>query len=322
VYEPQGAYQLYAEFVAPEGIGEAELRLEELRLRLEGEGLFEPSRKRPLPSFPRRIGIVTSATGAVIHDVRTVLARRWPLVQLVLAPSLVQGEDAPEALSRALYDLNRLGEVDVIIVARGGGSREDLMAFNDEQVARAIFGSRVPVVSAVGHEVDVTIADLVADQRAPTPSAAAELVSPDGREVSRDLSNYAASLRWHLTRRLAEARDDLAAAASALERRSPVAVIRERRDATALLAGRLDTAARHALELRDHRLRARALQLAALDPVAILRRGYSVTYEPTTRRPITSIQQIYAGARLQTRLEDGTFDSTVNGLSAGEEKRT
>ena len=287
---------------------------------LDAEGLFEPSRKRPLPTFPKRIGIVTSATGAVIHDVRTVLSRRWPLVQLVLAPSLVQGEDAPEAISRALDDLNRVGDVDVIIVARGGGSREDLMPFNDERVARAIFGSRVPVVSAVGHEVDVTIADLVADQRAATPSAAAELVSPDGREVSRDLSNYAAALRWHVTRHLAETRDDLAAAEGALARHSPVEVIRDRRDAVTRLAGHLETTARHALDLHDHRLRARGLQLAALDPRGILRRGYSLTYDPTSGRPITSIHQVTPGSRLRTSVEDGTFDSTVDRLSAGEEK--
>jgi len=318
VYEPQGTYQLYVEFLAPEGLGEAQLRLEELRLRLEAEGLFEPSRKRPLPRYPTRIGVVTSATGAVIHDIRIVLARRWPLAQLVLAPALVQGEDAPASISASLEDLNRSGDVEVIIVARGGGSREDLMAFNDERVARAIFASRVPVVSAVGHEVDVTIADLVADHRAPTPSAAAEVVSPDVREVNRDLESYAATLRWHLTRRLVAASTELGSLREALARRSPRQILVDRGNQVNGLAERLTLATQHVLDVNSHQLRARALQLSALDPLAILRRGYSVTYDSGTGRAVTSIEQVRPGNRLRTRVADGTFESTVEQASAGE----
>jgi exodeoxyribonuclease VII large subunit len=182
IYEARGELQIVVDFVQPEGVGLRQAQFERLRTQLEEEGLFAADRKRPLPSFPKRIGVVTSAAGAVFHDICNVLTRRWPMAEVVLAPTPVQGPEAPYGIVGAIETLNLEGDVDVIIVARGGGSVEELWTFNEEAVARAVFGSLIPVVSAVGHETDFTICDYVADLRAPTPSAAAELVVPDSRQ--------------------------------------------------------------------------------------------------------------------------------------------
>lgn len=311
VYEAQGVYQLYAEFLAPAGIGEAQIRLQELMARLESEGLFEPSRKRPLPAWPKRIGVVTSATGAVIHDIRTVIARRYPLVEIILAPTPVQGDDAAYRISEAIEDLNGLGHVDVIILARGGGSREDLAAFNEEVVARAIFASQAPVVSAIGHETDVTVSDLVADQRAPTPSAAAELVVPDVREIRKRLDDLANELEWRTRLVLDQASARIAYLADALGRRSPMAEIARRRSAVADLAARATIACQHRCEIEREHLHVREAQLSTLNPVGVLKRGYSVTWLIPSGDPVRSSVQVGEGVRIRTRVADGEFDSRV-----------
>lgn len=311
VYEVQGVYQLYAEFLAPAGIGTAQIRLQELLARLEAEGLFEPSRKRPLPVWPKRIGVVTSATGAVIHDIRTVISRRYPLVEIVLAPTPVQGDDAAEKISEAIEDLNELGQVDVIILARGGGSREDLAAFNEEVVARAIFASRAPVVSAIGHETDVTVSDLVADQRAPTPSAAAEMVVPDVREIRSRLDNLASALAWRARTALEQAAAQVTYLAESLERRSPLELIERRRSDVSDLAARAAAACLHRCELARERLHAREMQLISLDPRAVLRRGYSVSWLAESGDIIMSTNQIADGVIVRTRVADGEFESRV-----------
>jgi len=194
VYEPRGDYQLLLEAVEPKGIGELQLAFMQLKAKLEAEGVFHESRKRPLPAFPERIGVVTSPVGAAIHDLLTILHRRWPRAQIVIAPVAVQGGEAAGQIARAIQTFNQLssqvGKIDVLIVGRGGGSLEDLWAFNEERVVRAIVASRIPIVSAVGHETDVTLADLTADCRAPTPSAAAELVTPDCRVVKEQVSTH------------------------------------------------------------------------------------------------------------------------------------
>jgi exodeoxyribonuclease VII large subunit len=195
VYPPRGSYQIDVEQLTPVGIGELQVAFERLKKKLAGEGLFEESRKRPLPRYPERIGIITSETGAALQDMRTVLNRRYPAVEVVLLPVRVQGVGASEEIADALADMNRYGEVDLIIVGRGGGSLEDLWAFNEEVVARAIAASRIPVVSAVGHEIDFTIADFVADVRAPTPSAAAEIAVPDRSELLELIRNYEYTMR-------------------------------------------------------------------------------------------------------------------------------
>jgi len=260
---------------------------------------------------------VTSSTGAVIHDIRTVIARRWPLAELVLAPTPVQGEEAPPRICEAIADLNDFGAVDVIVVARGGGSLEDLWAFNDETVARAIFASRVPVVSAIGHETDVTIADLVADQRAATPSAAAELLVPDLLDVQARVVGLANALAWHASRRLELATADLNRAEQSLYRRSPQRTLAERLSAVEALAARVTRASEHALALVGERLRARELQLTALDPQAILKRGFGVTWRLEDRAIVRSVTEVEPGVRLRTRVADGTFDSVTTDNQPG-----
>jgi exodeoxyribonuclease VII large subunit len=207
LFAPRGEYQLLVELLEPRGLGALQLAFEQLKTRLAAEGLFDPARKRPLPRFPRKIGVVTSPGGAAIRDILQILSRRFADLHIVIAPVRVQGEEAPGEIVAALRDLNELGGLDVLIVARGGGSLEDLWAFNDEGVARAIAASKVPVISAVGHETDVTIADFVADLRAPTPSAAAELVVEEKAAVTRGLLDLHARLRRALGERLARHRE-------------------------------------------------------------------------------------------------------------------
>ena len=210
VFEKQGNYQIYVSSVRPRGLGALEVALRKLKEKLQKEGLFDAARKRPLPRFPRRVGVVTSPTGAAIRDIIQVMTRRWPAVQIVLAPARVQGEGAAAEIVRGIEDLNRLGDVDVMIVGRGGGSLEDLWPFNEESVARAIYASGVPVVSAVGHETDFSISDFVADVRAPTPSAAAEMVVPDRQAVAQSLAATLSRITRGLRHQLERLRDDLA----------------------------------------------------------------------------------------------------------------
>lgn len=229
VYEPQGRYQFYVDAVAPVGTGRMQLEFEALRQRLTAEGLFATDRKRALPERPRAIGVVTSAQGAVWHDIQNVIRRRYPLVELVLAPSAVQGPDAPAQLVAALEALQREPAIEVIIIGRGGGSPEELAAFNEEQLARAIFQARVPVVSAVGHETDFSIADFVADLRAPTPSAAAELCVPDQRVLRADLWSRAADARDIVQTMSLELSAGFREQVRRTERLSPIATIERHR---------------------------------------------------------------------------------------------
>ncbi len=314
VYEARGAYQLYADFIAASGLGELQLRLEELRTRLEAEGLFDESRKRPLPAWPRRIGVVTSATGAVLHDIRTIVARRWPVAEIVLAVSAVQGDEAAPQICQAIVDLNDVGNIDVIIVARGGGSLEDLWPFNDESVARAIFGSRVPVVSAIGHETDVTISDLVADRRAPTPSAAAELIAPDMIDVQKRLRDFTQTFRWLVERQVENRMSDVRALDGALQRHAPDVVLDRFRAEVSALGRRARLSIAHDLTLRDERLRTRERQLDALNPRAILERGYSLSWLAETGEIVRKIEQVGVGSGLRTRVTDGVIDSEVRSI--------
>jgi len=244
VYESRGVFQLVADLIQPEGVGKLHLQYEQLKQRLNREGLFDQRRKRPLPRWPRRIGVVTSPTGAVFHDIVNVVRRKYPACQLILAPAFVSGEQAAPSVVAALRALNESRLADMVIIARGGGSLEELWPFNDERVARAIFGSRVPVVSAVGHETDVTIADLVADLRAPTPSIAAELAVPDLAAEVRKLREYQARMETLLPARLAELRSRVAALQAALERHSPLARLRHDRERLVALEASLRSSVR------------------------------------------------------------------------------
>ncbi|MEA3367168.1 MAG: exodeoxyribonuclease VII large subunit [Planctomycetota bacterium] len=268
VFPPQGTYQVYVTRVTARGVGRLEIAFRRLKERLEKEGLFAPERKRPLPRLPRTIGVVTSPTGAAVRDVIQVLARRWPCGQIVLAPSRVQGEGAAEEIVRGIANLNRIGGVDVMIVGRGGGSLEDLWPFNTEAVARAIAASAVPVVSAVGHETDFSISDFVADVRAPTPSAAAEMVAPDAREIDAGLAAALARMGRALGHRLDGLRRTLALAERSRSFRHPEELVLARAQMVEDLAGRLAGRVRQTAADGRLRLESAASRLAEQAPRA------------------------------------------------------
>ena len=309
VYEARGELQIVIDFVQPEGVGLRHAQFERLRQQLEEEGLFDPSRKRPLPRFPRRVGVVSSPAGAVFHDICNVLQRRWPLAEVVLAPTPVQGPDAVPGITGALETLNRAGDIDVIVVARGGGSVEELWAFNEEPVARAVFGSLVPVVSAVGHETDFTICDYVADMRAPTPSAAAELVAPDVFQVHSQVRGRLAAGLGIVRSLLQREREGARSLLTRAERRvADLAGLRQR----------IDGLERRALGAADRFRRDRvaglarcSAQLDALNPQATLDRGYAVVHK--SGRVVSSIASISSGDALVVKVADGGFAARAAG---------
>jgi exodeoxyribonuclease VII large subunit len=317
VYEARGELQIIVDFIQPEGVGLRQAQYERLRAQLEEEGLFDVARKRGLPRFPKRIGIATSAQGAVFHDICNVLRRRWPLVQVLLAPTPVQGPDAVPGIVAAIEALNRQDDVDVIIVARGGGSIEELWAFNEEPVARAVFGSMIPVVSAVGHETDTTICDWVADLRAPTPSAAAELVAPDALQMSNVIVARVSSA-LAAVHRVIERQNTATASLLARAGRSSADVGRLRQ--------RVDDFERRALNgvlavERDRRahLRRCQAQLQALDPNATLARGYAVVHKAD--RVVASIADVSTGDGLVVKVADGGFTAHVAGAGTRRPRR-
>ncbi len=324
-YEVRGDIQFYADIVQPEGVGELHLLLEQLKLKLEKEGLFEPSRKRPLPAFPRRIGVVTSPTGAILHDIQNVLRRRYPLVELALAPTKVQGDGAAEGIVEALQVLNDEADMDVIILARGGGSLEELQPFNEESVAYAIYRSRVPVISGVGHETDVTIADLVADHRAPTPSAAAELAVPDRSQLAAQVLASEQSLAASMSRRLTQLYAELERLYRRLSGRAPdVAPLRLRIDdmlrASTAYIGRY-------LDLKRERLEGLEMRLSALSPLGVLSRGYAIVQKEAGQEVVRRVDQVREGDAIQVTVSDGSFGAEVTpshpeGHKGGEELLT
>ena len=312
MYEPRGDLQLIVDIVQPEGVGELQLKLEQLHLKLEEEGLFEPSRKRELPAFPQRIAVVTSPTGAVWHDIQTVIRRRYPLVELALVPSPVQGDGAALAIAEAISAANDEPDVDVIIVARGGGSLEDLWAFNEEAVARAIYTSRVPVVSAVGHETDYTIADLVADRRAPTPSAAAEMAVPDRIELMSGIVASARAMNSYIDGQLNAENDALRQIDSRLQRALPdLDTLRIRVDDLLRSAA---THLRHAVGLSTERLDGLRLRLETLSPRDTLRRGYAIVQKGEDGPVVTGSSQVAVGDGLNITLGQGALDADVSGV--------
>jgi exodeoxyribonuclease VII large subunit len=319
IYETRGQYQLIVDNVAPEGIGFLQLQFEELQRRLEAEGLFATERKRALPRLPSCIGVVTSAQGAVWHDIQIVIANRFPLVELLLAPAVVQGPEAPNSLIDGLRRLQDCGRCDVIIIGRGGGSAEDLACFNDEQLARAIFGSRVPVVSAVGHETDTCIADLVADVRAPTPSIAAALCVPDGVELVAAAGQLAARARAQATQTARASREELVLALAALTRVSPRAWIeRSRQDVDGHVAAARTQFDRVMAERRAV-IAAATTRAALLDPRDVLRRGYAIvaTGDGPGSARVTSARQATTAPQLRVTFSDGSVMARVIGRENG-----
>jgi exodeoxyribonuclease VII large subunit len=313
LYEARGQYQLMVDNVAPEGIGILQLEFEETKRRLEAEGLFAIERKRELPPLPRVIGVVTSAQSAVWHDIQNVTRRRYPLVELLLANSAVQGANAAAELIAALQALQADGRCDLIVLARGGGSAEDLACFNDERLARAIFACGVPVVSAVGHETDVTIADLVADLRAPTPSAAAELCVPDIEELLATARLHLRHAALRVTEKLDAQRGDLALLSTRLERHHPRQRLQREREAVGVL--RLQAAGYVARDLEQRRSATRELagRATLLDPRDVLRRGYAIVTNVTTdgERRVASAQAARASDALRVTFHDGAIRARV-----------
>jgi exodeoxyribonuclease VII large subunit len=303
LYEQRGDLSFVVDFVQPEGTGALAAEFERRREAFEAEGLFAPERKRPLPAFPERVGVVTSATGAVFHDISDVLARRWPLATLVLQPAPVQGDGAAPAVADAIRTIARAQALDVLVVARGGGSAEDLWAFNEEPVVRAIFACPVPVVSAVGHETDVTLADLVADVRAPTPSAAAELIAPDRAVVGGQVAALASHVQLSLMRSVTLKRESIETRRAALGRALPS--IENLSGRVADYAGAMTREASNRHAQAAERVAALAARVGTLSPFGTLERGYAlVTYgEDGT---VASAAALQPGDHVRLRFFDGS----------------
>jgi exodeoxyribonuclease VII large subunit len=322
VYEARGQYQLYADTLQPAGVGDLNRQYELLKARLDAEGLFDSARKRPIPLifFPRQIGIVTSPTTAAFQDVQNILRRRYPVADVILSPAQVQGKDAPPQIVDALRRLNDHTEVDVILLIRGGGSLEDLWCFNDERVVRAIVESRIPVVTGVGHEIDFTLVDFAADQRAPTPSAAAELVTPDGPLLRGTLNAIAAQLDSTLRVRLDDHHRALDTQRRLLARLSPLAQVRNTRQRVDDLVTRIDTRIGTRLERHRDRLQAQTRALEAANPMTLLERGYAILVRGDGQR-VTRAQQAAEGTTLHIMLRDGTLTATVRRREIDTEKQ-
>jgi exodeoxyribonuclease VII large subunit len=311
VYEAGGQYQLYADVFRQAGEGALYQEFLRLKALLENEGLFAPERKRPIPTRPRRIAIVTSATGAALQDILNTLRRRYPMVEVVLAPTPVQGEDAPPKIIAALRDVVRLADPDVILLARGGGSIEDLWAFNDEGVARAIAASPVPVITGVGHETDFTIADFVADLRAPTPTAAAELAVPNQADLRLELVEASQHLNRTIQGITSELRWAFNALYNQLERNSPLVQIQSASQRVDELEHRLGAATSHWLQLSRIHLKGLSQHLAALNPSAVLERGFAIVTNQTGET-IARVGQVSAGEPLNVQVSDGDFGVHVD----------
>jgi exodeoxyribonuclease VII large subunit len=311
VYAPRGEYQLVVEELHPKGLGALELALRQLKERLLRLGYFAPERKRPLPRFPRRVALVTSPSGAAVRDMLEILARRWPAAEVWICPVRVQGDGAGEEIAAAIRLVNQLRSADVMIVGRGGGSTEDLWAFNAECVAHAIYTSQIAIVSAVGHEIDLTIADLVADCRALTPSEAAERIVPDREELLAGLRMLEEQIRTLLVQRLDRARSRLEDLGQRRSFRLPLEGIRGHERKLDEWSERLKRGVRQRLALVGDQLKAKASQLETLSPLNVLGRGYSLTRREADGVVVRSADQVQPGERLVTRLQHGQVFSRV-----------
>ncbi len=309
VYEVRGSYQLDVHAIRPIGAGELQAAFEKLKNKLEGEGLFDSARKRPLPEYPRRIGIVTSPTGAVLQDMKNVFRRRFPGLELILIPVRVQGAGAAEEIAEAVDDLSRYALLDLVIVARGGGSLEDLWAFNEEIVARAIARCRVPVVSAVGHETDYTIADFVSDVRAPTPSAAAELVVPDRREILENVSDSWYRIQQSVLGILSDKRERIHNLLNSYAFNRPVDLLRQHSQHVDETLRALHRVAGHAFAMTAARQGSLEQRLKALDPRLALRRGYAIVRKEGA--VVSSVRQVHARDPVDLEFQDGKVRSTI-----------
>ncbi len=316
VYERDGQYQLYIDSVRMSGEGELYREFMRLKAKLEAEGLFDPDQKRALPEMPAHIGVITSPTGAALQDILNTLRRRYPLAEVTLAAAAVQGEEAPPALVKAIERLNRDRSVDVIILARGGGSLEDLWAFNDERVVRAVAASEIPIVTGVGHEVDFTLCDFAADLRAPTPTAAAELSTPDREDLRAELEALKSRLGFALERDVMYFWADLLEIKHKLSQLSPMWLVRNDRQRLDEMVKRMQTATHNQLKLRRGSVSASTGKLTTLNPYAVLQRGYAIVSDHQGK-VVSNVGQVKKFDQIHIRLADGTIKSTVDEIHGG-----
>lgn len=315
VYEAGGQYQLYVDAVRMAGEGYLFREFLRLKAMLESEGLFDEERKREIPTRPAKIGIVTSPTGAALQDILNTIQNRFPLVEVLVAPTMVQGEEAPPKIVQALRMLNRFEDVDVIILARGGGSMEDLWAFNDERVVRAIAESRIPIVTGVGHETDTTLADYAADFRAPTPTGAAVAVTPNKDDLLADLAGIQSLLSDHINYKIQQSRQALMAENSRMNFLSPINRIRNDQQRLDEVSMRIDRILSHKLSLSKSRLAGLGARLQSLNPLNVLQRGYAIVSDEHGRI-ISSSKQVNIGDQIKVKLADGVLASEVKEINA------
>jgi len=308
VYEPRGQYQLMVQLMEPAGIGTLFLAFEALKKQLQGEGLFDPSLKKPLPQLPKIIGIVTSQTGAAFQDMVNVLNRRAPYIEIVLRPALVQGDEAAEDIVSGIEELKQIPNVDVIIVGRGGGSLEDLWAFNEEQLARAIHGCEIPIISAVGHETDVTISDMVADLRAPTPSAAAELVAPSVDDLNGQINHHRIQLDRSIKNQLNRIWQKIDNFSDRHALQNPQQKLDRKKEKLSILHHELSMAMTHIVSLAKAKLKGFEKELTVLSPFDILHRGYSIGFTPDGRI-IRKADDLSEGDSFILKTGDGEFEA-------------
>ncbi len=310
VFPRDGAYQLYCTAMAMDGVGDLYAAFEQLKKKLAAQGLFDPAHKKPLPKYPGTIGIITSSAGAAVHDMLRILRKRYPLSNVRLLPVRVQGVEAPGEIASAIAYANHYKLADLLIVGRGGGSIEDLWAFNDERVAYAIYESEIPVISAVGHEPDVTISDFVADLRAATPSNAAELAVPDQDTLRQNLDSISAAMATALNRQLKSAQQHLNVLSQSPALRSPTGYIEQREKSLELLKHRLISAQNQSITRKNQRYIAAVSKLDAMSPLKVLTRGYSMA-QTEKGEVLRSVNQVELGERIRISLSDGKLSATV-----------
>jgi exodeoxyribonuclease VII large subunit len=310
LYEPQGKYQIDVYQLQPLGVGELQIAFERLKQKLAGEGLFDSEHKKPLPEFPERIGIITSPTGAALQDILNILNRRFPSLEVILNPVKVQGEGASSEIASAIKDFNKFGEIDVLIIGRGGGSLEDLWAFNEEIVARAIYNSKIPVISAVGHEIDFTIADFVADLRAPTPSAAAELVVKDKIDIFENIRNFCYTMEQDLENTIKSGKEKIASLISSYSFNRPKDLIQQSAQRIDELDRHLDQVINYKINILHERTKSLDKRLESLNPDSVLERGYSIIYR--SEDIISRANKLKSGDDIRIRFHDGEKTAAVS----------
>lgn len=317
VYPRDGAFQLYCTTMTVDGVGDLYAAFEQLKAKLAAQGLFDPAHKKPLPQYPGTIGIVTSSAGAAVHDMLRILKKRYPITKVLLLPVRVQGVEAPGEIAAAIRYANHFKLTDLLIVGRGGGSIEDLWAFNDERVAYAIYESEIPVISAVGHEPDVTISDYVADLRAATPSNAAELAVPDQQALLQNMDSAASAMASVLQRQIRAARQRLDALAKSPAISSPTGYLDQRQQELNILQNRMIAAQNQTIAKMNQRYISFAAKLDAMSPLKVLTRGYSIVSEPKTGI-LRSVEQVKPGDALIVTVSDGTITAEVSEIRRNE----